>query len=235
MTIESPIKQAFKLKGRLYTITVIQLLDADADAFAEQLNKVVKQAPKMFQSTPVVLDLSQLNLKRIDFQRLKECLLAKQMIPVGVQGVHEGLVEAARLNGLAVFGATTQIDKELDIKKPQESSPQQNLSSTTQFIATPIRSGQQVYSQGDLIIASSVSRGAEVLADGNIHIYGSLRGRALAGIKGDESARIFCQELDAELLSIAGIYVLNDAIKQQTAGPKQIAIHEDSLSIDSIG
>ena len=75
----------------------------------------------------------------------------------------------------------------------------------TKIITTPIRSGQQVYAAGgDLIVAASVSAGAELLADGNIHVYGALRGRALAGVKGNEKARIFCQSMEAELVSISG-------------------------------
>jgi len=76
----------------------------------------------------------------------------------------------------------------------------------TMVIDQPVRSGQQVYSRGDLIVLAPVSTGAEIMADGNIHVYSNLRGRALAGVRGDTSARIFCQQLNAELVSIAGHY-----------------------------
>ena len=85
----------------------------------------------------------------------------------------------------------------------------------SKVITTPIRGGQQVYAQGgDLIVLAPVSAGAELLADGNIHVYGPMRGRALAGIKGDRTARIFCQQLGAELLSIAGQYKVAEDLRR---------------------
>jgi septum site-determining protein MinC len=86
---------------------------------------------------------------------------------------------------------------------------------------------------GDLVITASVSHGAELLADGNIHVYGALRGRALAGIAGDKNARIFCQSLEAELVSIAGFYRLSDAI-EPIASPCQIFIHDERIQIELI-
>ncbi len=101
------------------------------------------------------------------------------------------------------------------------------------IITKPIRSGQQVYAEGaDLIVLSSVSHGAELLADGNIHVYGALRGRALAGIQGNTEARIFCQSLEADLLSIAGRYMVSEAIeKYQKVGMQQIYLENDRLNI----
>ncbi|MBB5186391.1 septum site-determining protein MinC [Zhongshania antarctica] len=103
----------------------------------------------------------------------------------------------------------------------------------SKIITTPIRSGQQVYAPGgDLIIMAAVSAGAEVLADGNIHVYGALRGRALAGVKGDLSARIFCQSLEAELVSIAGTFKVDEDLRNEhwkTA--VQIGRDEQSLCI----
>lgn len=97
-------------------------------------------------------------------------------------------------------------------------------------ILNPVRSGQQVYAKGDLIILAPVSAGAEILADGNIHVYSTLRGRALAGVQGDKSARIFCSALQAELISIAGHYKLQENIPTQTS-PVQIFIEDDQLQI----
>jgi len=95
----------------------------------------------------------------------------------------------------------------------------------------PIRSGQQVYAaDGDLIILASVSAGAEILADGNIHVYGALRGRALAGVKGDTKARIFCHSMQAELVSIAGQYKISEDIDKSVVGkPAQVFLEENKL------
>ncbi len=97
-----------------------------------------------------------------------------------------------------------------------------------------MRSGQQVVAKGaDLIVTSSVSHGAELLADGNIHVYGTLRGRALAGISGDIEARIFCQSLDAELVSIAGFYRISDAI-EPVNGPCQIYLANEHIVVEPL-
>ncbi len=100
-------------------------------------------------------------------------------------------------------------------RKLSEGQETPNISLDNQLINHPVRSGQRIYSRGDLTIIGAVSAGAEVIADGNIHIYGALRGRAIAGAQGDESARIFCQKLDAELISIAGNYKPNEDIDEQ--------------------
>jgi septum site-determining protein MinC len=85
----------------------------------------------------------------------------------------------------------------------------------SKIITSPVRGGQQIYAQGcDLIVLAPVSAGAELLADGNIHVYGPMRGRALAGIKGNGAARIFCQQMGAELLSIAGQYKVAEDLRR---------------------
>jgi len=107
---------------------------------------------------------------------------------------------------------------------------------TTKVITTPVRSGQQVYAAGgDLIILASVSAGAEILADGNIHVYGPLRGRALAGVKGDASARVFCYSLEAELISIAGIFQLDEDLRSgHWKQPAKISLNNEKISIQSL-
>ena len=133
---------------------------------------------------------------------------------------------------MAVLHASSTHDKPLiEDVLPEESVVSTNI---TKILTTPVRSGQQAVSKdGDLIVTASVSHGAELLADGNIHVYGALRGRALAGISGDRSARIFCQSLDAELVSIAGFYRLSDAIEPH-AGPCQIYLQEEHICIEAL-
>ena len=93
--------------------------------------------------------------------------------------------------------------------------PSDDIGLDNRLINHPVRSGQRVYSRGDLTVVGSVSAGAEVIADGHIHVYGTLRGRAIAGAQGDESARIFCHRLEAELVSIAGNYKPNEEIEEE--------------------
>ncbi|HWE73598.1 MAG TPA: septum site-determining protein MinC [Stellaceae bacterium] len=105
--------------------------------------------------------------------------------------------------------------KESGPKEPQiRQAPVAAYSSATSLLVTePVRSGQQIFAErGDLVVIASVSPGAELIARGNIHVYGALRGRALAGVHGDNAARIFCEALDAELIAIAGLYKPSEAI-----------------------
>ncbi|HAG30490.1 MAG TPA: septum site-determining protein MinC, partial [Alteromonas macleodii] len=100
----------------------------------------------------------------------------------------------------------------------------------------PVRSGQQVYAEGgDLVVTASVSEGAELLADGNIHVYGTLRGRALAGVKGNTGARVFCQSLDAELISIAGQFIMHETVKGECwKKPAQVYLEDETLRIEPL-
>ncbi len=120
--------------------------------------------------------------------------------------------------------------------QPQEPVAKEPACRPTKVVKQTIRSGQQVYARsGDLIIIGSVSAGAEVLADGNIHVYGTLRGRALAGVQGDQSASIFCHSLQSELVSIAGIYLLSEDIPENKIGtPVQVYMHNERLEIDDL-
>jgi septum site-determining protein MinC len=108
------------------------------------------------------------------------------------------------------------------------------LAAKSRLITQPVRSGTQIYARGaDLVVTASVSPGAEIMADGNIHVYAALRGRALAGAGGDAEARIFCSRLEAELVSIAGHYLVSDQIPPEHRGlPVQIALVDDRLTIE---
>lgn len=224
--------QAFKLKGRLYTLTVLHVLDVNKDIFAQQFAETIIKAPKLFEKAPVVFDLSSVNHLDFDLQSL--CQIAREhgTIPVAIQGGSPLQETIAQCQGLAVLNASTTQDKpiiERTIIETQHSEP-----TKSKLVTTQVRSGQQLVAKGrDLIVNSSVSHGAELLADGNIHVYGALRGRALAGISGDTQARIFCQSLEAELVSIAGFYRLSDAIEPINA-PCQIYLVDDHIVIEPL-
>lgn len=223
--------QAFKLKGRLYTFTVLHVLDTDIDMFTQQIVDTVIRAPKLFDRTPVVFDLSTVHHLEFDLHALLGAVRAQGMIPVAVQGgnpVHETLAQG---HGLAVLHASATQDKPIIERAIDHNNSE---TSKTKLLTTPVRSGQQFVAKGaDMIVTSSVSHGAELLADGSIHVYGALRGRALAGLSGDKEARIFCQSLEAELLSIAGFYRLSDAI-EPCAGPCQIYLQDDHIQIEPL-
>lgn len=232
--ISTPATTAFELKGSLFTLTIMHFNNADISKIEQQLAKTVEQAPNFFQQAPVVLNFSKLSTPLDDKTLETICALLKDngMIPVGIAAADDQLKQLAKSQQLALFPRTTT-------EKPATNtqSTNQPTAQATKIITQPVRSGQQIYAKGaDLIVIASVSNGAEVLADGNIHIYGTLKGRALAGINGDKSARIFCNKLDAELVSIAGLYQLSEdfAQKQQSDQSIQIYLHNDRLCITEV-
>ena len=249
-------KPCFELKGSLFTLTVLQLFDNDLALLETKLKERVKMAPGFFNHTPVVIDLHELPEEKHDFDffALRELLLSLSIIPVGIKGASESVHTLLEAAGMAVLAeAKSPRNKRPEPAANQETTPdpepeaaqarqteaepaQPSLNQATKVVKQTIRSGRQVYAPGgDVILIGSVSTGAEILADGNIHIYGTLRGRALAGVHGDHSARVFCHSLKAELISIAGIYLLSDDIQEDKIGqPVQISLEEEKLQIETI-
>lgn len=231
MNIRTPIKSnaILALKGGLYPLTAIQLLENDLTKLSYQLDEKIKQAPNFFQYAPLILDLQHLtkSTEFIDFEALIALLKSKKLIPIGVRGLSLALKEKAINAGLAIFPEEKPSKKEVLAEAASETI----LGS--RVITQPVRSGQQIYAPGgDLIILSSVSHGAEVLADGHVHVYGTLRGRALAGVMGNAEAMIICKSLEAELVSVAGQYRLSEDLK--TIGWKQsvcIQLKENRLNV----
>lgn len=196
------MQTAFQIKGSLFTLSVLQILKPSLEELEKQITIKIKQAPQFFNNTPMVIDLTSIE-KNIDItfiSELNQLLKKHTLLPIGFRCKEKPLIEAIQNNSFPVF------KKERHAPTPQithkKSSPQHN-----KIVDTRIRSGQQIIAQtGDLIVLSSVSAGAELLATGNIHVYGTLRGRAIAGLDGDTNARVFCQKLEADLISIAGQY-----------------------------
>lgn len=238
MTDNTLKSNAFKLKGRLYTLTVMQVLSTDLTLFKQDLDSTIVQAPRLFENTPVVLDCSSIDGNTLDLQSFCQTMREKGLIPVAIQGGTPLLETLAKCQGIATVNASDSHTKIPTVKTKEKMLEHKErpskVSQKTKVVTLPIRSGQQVVSQGgDLVITAAVSHGAELLADGHIHVYGALRGRALAGISGDKTARIFCQSLEAELVSIAGFYRLRDSLSQHT-GPCQIFLQDDHIHIEPL-
>jgi septum site-determining protein MinC len=226
--------QSFKLKGSLFTLSVLQLFKTNLTEIEKELSEKIILAPKFFYHAPIVIDLHKINDENFDLAALKQLLEKNDLIPVGVRGGSELMQEKAKQAGFAIISENSE--KQTD--KPntaQEASSPILANEGTRIITHPIRSGQQVYAQGgDLIVISSVSSGAELLADGNIHVYGALRGRALAGLNGNKKARIFCLQLDAELVSIAGEFKVFEQAPVSSTHGMQIYLKDDQLTIDAL-
>jgi septum site-determining protein MinC len=215
--------QAFKLKGRLFTHKVIEVYTTDLHAFKVQLMTSIASAPRLFAASPVVIDCRHIKGQNWNLSEAVHCLRSQGLLPMGIQHSDSELEACALSLGLALMKSSASQDKDIMALRP----PSAKLNTV------PVRSGQQaVNREGDLVVMAAVSPGAELLALGHIHVYGTLRGRALAGIQGDYSARIFCQALDAELLSIAGVYRLRDAF-EPIDKPCQIFLEDGRICIEA--
>lgn len=237
--------ETFRIKGGLFPMTLLELRLPDLEAVKAELSDKVATAPAFFQNSAIVFGLDQLtddDQARIDLEQLRNICRELHLVPTAVRGAVGALEQQSMTLGLAVLpkgkDKTPSEPKPVEVEQapePAESAVVADIQ-TTKTITTPVRSGQQIYAPGgDLIILTSVSAGAEVLADGNIHIYGALRGRALAGIKGDRNARIFCSSQEAELVSIAGQFMVDETLRT-TLWKQSVQVHlaEDNISITAL-
>ncbi|MFT6907540.1 MAG: septum site-determining protein MinC [Oleiphilaceae bacterium] len=238
-----------KLKASLLPMTVLELHHYETETIDHELRDKTRQAPDFFENLPVVIDLEKLDSEvSIPFAELVAQCLSFSIKVVAVRGGHPTQQLAAKEAGLGVLAKQknrpaesiipddeTKIET-VEVIKEVVKTVVKNEIQQSKIIHQPIRSGQQVYAaDGDLIVLASVSAGAEILADGNIHVYGALRGRALAGVKGNTHARIFCHSLEAELVSIAGQYKISEDIdKSQLKKPTQVYLDNESLCFKKI-
>nr|WP_113866221.1 septum site-determining protein MinC [Brenneria salicis]NMN91581.1 septum site-determining protein MinC [Brenneria salicis ATCC 15712 = DSM 30166]RBP63051.1 septum site-determining protein MinC [Brenneria salicis ATCC 15712 = DSM 30166]RLM30791.1 septum site-determining protein MinC [Brenneria salicis ATCC 15712 = DSM 30166] len=202
-----------ELKGSSFTLSVVHLHDPQPEVIYQALQEKIEQAPAFLKNAPVVINVAALTAET-DWIKLQQAIASTGLHVVGVSGCKdEQLKQAITQAGLPLLSEGKAQ------RRPPESVAAAPAAVKTKVINTPIRSGQQIYARNcDLIVTSSVSAGAEVIADGNIHIYGMMRGRALAGVSGDVHSQIFCTHLAAELVSIAGRYWLSDQIPASYVG-----------------
>jgi septum site-determining protein MinC len=206
----------------------------DPDSIDGLLYERVAKAPNFFRNTPVVLDLTNTHETKSegDLAIAVGAIRGYGLIPIGVRGGTDELREQAHLMELAVFPRSRKDNEALTRNRSISQKPVTKPKPvTTKIIDGPVRSGQRVYAQGgDLVLLAPVSSGAEVVADGNVHAYAPIRGRVLAGVLGDESACIFCKDLSAELVSIAGRYKVSEDLESRYMGRLiAVSLRGDSL------
>lgn len=248
MASRNTLEQCGELKIGQVGIANLRVRELDVAALAAEMRERVGRAPKLFAHAAVVLD----------FGGLSRCPDA-----ASVRALIAGLREAGALPVALAYG-TSEIEalaRELDlpllakfraqyesVAAPAETPAASTANAHVAAAPTPapgaiglvhtqpVRSGQQVYAQGrDLTITAAVGAGAEVIADGSIHIYAPLRGRALAGAQGDRNARIFCREFDAELVAVAGHYKVLEEIPAALRGrPVQIWLDGERIQIEAL-
>ncbi len=225
------------LKADLMPLTVLKLKHSNIEDIRIELEQRIKQAPQYFTNAPMIIDINDVDTKeQMNLEQLCNTLKSCQIIPVGIRGLSKKNQQLAIDQGLAIVKSST--NKKTSISKnSSEKNSTGIIKRPYKLISKPVRSGTQIYAKdSDLVILSSVNTGAEVIADGNIHIYGPLRGRALAGARGDEQARIFCEKCDAELVSVAGHYLVKENLKVPKSKKPliQIYLNNNTIIIEGI-
>jgi len=242
-------KAVFEFKSATLPLIAVILKTSDLDVLAEALDAQLADSPDFFEQEPVVIDLSLLQEEQgegeLDFAALRGLLARHQTQPIAVRGGNAAQNAAARAAGLSVAAmpaAPAPRAPAPPAEAPASEAPQivrevPVPANGTLLIDKPLRSGQQVYARGvDVVVTAVVSFGAEVIADGNVHVYAPLRGKAIAGARGNTEARIFSTCMEAQLVAIAGIYRTNEVPLPGTVlgKPAQVRLDGKKIAIDAI-
>lgn len=235
-------RPCFDLKSTSLPTIFLELYYFEDDDFERLLQEKIGKAPNFLRDAPLVIDLDKFKgvNEEINFFTMMGICRRHSLHIFGVKASKEAHILKAKSAGLAIVRS----DSGSAVVKEEASQPSENLKveepksihGPAKIVTQPIRSGQQVQApEGDLVIMGPVQAGAEILAAGNIHVYGPLRGRALAGIHGDESARVFCQSLEAELVSIAGQYQISEDFQGNNwKQPACLYIENGQLIVESL-
>ena len=197
--IAQPTRQLVRMRGRSYVAFVFAPV-VPIVGWLEEIDATLARSPGFFAGKPVVLDLSAVDLSETAIAHLVTSLEQRNVRVLGIEGVDPARLTASMPPLLT--GGRSCVLMQNEVKKP-EAKPKP----TSLLLESPVRSGQSiVFTEGDVTVLGSVGSGAEIVAGGSIHIYGTLRGRAMAGVNGNSAARIYCQKIEAELLAIDGYY-----------------------------
>jgi len=239
--VSSPPGAAFALRSAKLTTVALLLETADPGALAAALEAQATDAAPLFENDPVIVDLAKLREadEPLAWDELLPLLRRHGMVPVAVRGGSDAQMEAAHAAGLidAPEGQPAAAPAAASSTPAADPAPAAPAPVPPMIIDRPLRSGQQVYARGtDLIVLGLVSHGAEVIADGHIHVYAPLRGRAIAGARGNPSARIFTTCLEAQLVSIAGTYRTAETPLPDTvlARPAQVRLDGERLVVEPL-
>lgn len=254
----NPRLEPFRLRGGNFNLLVLRLLDPRPEVVVPAIGDQFRRAPGFLRFAPVVIGLSELEgvaPGEVDFAGLARGLRALEIVPIGTTGGTPELRNAALAVGLPPL---RQVGKE----GPEEpappaaaaeegpppaapapaaaaapSPPAASGARPALLVDQPVRAGQRIWAQGsDLIVTATVNAGAEVIADGNIHVYGALRGRAMAGGAQNTEARIFALNFDPELVSIAGYYAVRDGLTAAPLGRAvQVRLEGERMRFDPLG
>lgn len=238
------MRPSFDLKSAQLPVLSMVLRETDVRALIDDLAKRLADDPDFFDNDPVLIDLSHVAdaADEIDFSALVAALRAHRTVPVAVRGGNEKQMADAHALGLTAAPDVAPIRR----PEPEIHEIIREVEVTVEvpapladavIVDKPLRSGQRVYAKGtDLVVLAMVSYGAEVIADGNVHVYAPLRGRAVAGASGNTQARIFSTCMEAQLLSIAGIYrTIETDLPADVAGkPAKVHLEGEKIIIEPV-
>ena len=229
--IQQASRQQVRMRGRSYVAFVFSPVVPIVDWLAD-IDATLARSPGFFAGKPVVLDLASVDLSQAAIAHLVGSLDQRNIRVLGIEGVDESRL-AANMPPLLTGGRScvvTQVEPHAPQAKAQSDI---RAKSPSLLLESPVRSGQSiVFAEGDITVLGSVGSGAEIVAGGSIHVYGTLRGRAMAGINGNAAARIFCQKIEAELLAIDGYYQTAEEISDSLRNrPAQAWLEGEMLKI----
>ena len=241
----------FQIRGQLYTLISLRVVNPDNHQFFMELHKEIGRAPEFFRNAPVVIDVGPISDQPpINLAEFGRRLRQLNLVPVGIQNGNDAWNSMASNAGLGLFpagrpaGAKQEGQDRNAAESDAKPAPKETIAPPpatpiaggtyrmpAKIISEPVRAGQQIYAKNaDLVALAQVQPGAELMADGNIHIYSSLRGRAHAGVSGDARSQIFCNSMEAQLISIGGIYLVNEEIEPQFLGqPVRIGCQNETI------
>ncbi len=258
-SLESATGPCMKFKGKSF-IAIVLTPENPADDWFAELDRIISRSPGFFIDRPIILDVRG---KKLPIEELESLLAGLEQRSIRVMGI-DGIAGTRLKPGMPPSFGGGRLTADVDVPEPASDTPKEaapamngakpeasdqaaaERSAVAQapvpkdgqsiVISEPVRSGQSVmHPDGDVTILGSVSSGAEVIAGGSIHVYGALRGRALAGVSGDDNARIFCSRLDAELVSINGLYQIADDFTGDVLNqPAQIRFEDEKLIFEPL-
>ncbi|NTA38604.1 septum site-determining protein MinC [Agrobacterium salinitolerans] len=235
-------QRSIRIKGRSF-LAVVLSPESPVDQWLERLDDLAARSAGFFLSRPVVLDVSELSLDKARLKGLLAALTERNVGIMGIEGVRPSMIEPGMPPSLKGGKPASDVEvepvaiaAELPEEKPRAAGEVRAVVQSL-VINEPVRSGQSImFPEGDVTVIGSVASGAEIIAGGSVHIYGALRGRAMAGSLGNVSARIFCRKLEAELLAIDGVYKVAEDIDDKLRGqPVQLWLENDTIKAAKLG
>jgi septum site-determining protein MinC len=232
VTAAPKIRPAIRFRGRSFLALVLAPVPP-VDAWFEELDLLAGRSPGFFAGRPVVLDVAALPDGEEAIAPLVKMLGERSIRVMAIENAEPGKLDDTLPPAISGGRDARPIETEAE-SRPVAPAPA--VRASTLMLETPVRSGQTIANPGgDVVVLGSVSSGAEIIAGGSIHVYGTLRGRAIAGTTGQARARIFCRKLEAELLAIDGLYCTADTMDSALRGkPAQAWLEGDAMRIAAL-